>query len=194
MLKVCFAGVCCSVFEAPLKKFVDTPLVLAALKRLPLAFGVSSAPSLPCWLKPNMLVLGVSLVLSLVNMPWVIVLALFASKAGKTLPPGVVGLCSGNEVEAPNRPAPEPFCCKLLKSDLVLAFGVSSGLLVLYSEPRLPPLNRLLLDFGVSVVKRLVLGLGVSAVDAKNDDFSAGFCEPKPPNDGVAGALSPFGC
>ena len=31
-------------------------------------------------------------------------------------------------------------------------------------------------------------------MDAKSDDFSPGFREPKPPNAGVAGALSPFGC
>lgn len=45
-------------------------------------------------------------------------------------------------------------------------------------------------------MKRLVLGLGVSADDddAKSDDFSPVCCVPKPLNDGVAGALSPFGC
>ena len=41
-LLVCFAGVCWSVFVALLNKFDVMPLVLTALKRLLLAFGVSS--------------------------------------------------------------------------------------------------------------------------------------------------------
>ncbi len=127
-------------------------------------------------------------------MPVLIMLALAESKPLKTLPPDEVGRCSGAVVEAPNSPFGAPFCCKLLNREALLAFGVSSGLLAPLGWPKLPPVKRLVLGFGVSVVKRLVLGLGVSADDANRDDFAPVCWVPKPPRDGVAGALSPFGC
>ena len=130
------------------------------------------------------MVLGVSVVLFCVNMPDLIVLAREESKPVKTLPPGVVGRSSDCGVEAPKRPFEAPFCCRLLNSDAVLVLGASSGLLTPLVWPKLPPLNRFVVDFdesvpkrfvlglGVSVLNRLVLGLGVSDVDVKNDGLS----------------------
>ena len=128
-LLVCFADVSCGVLERLPNKVEVAPLVFAALNKLLLGFGVSSALSFACWLKLKRFVFGVSLVLLCVNMPVLIVLALEDSKPVKTLPPGVVGRSSGCGLDAPNGPLDAPFCCGLLNSDVVLVFGVSSGLL-----------------------------------------------------------------